>query len=85
MIDIDKSMNWWKDNRGNYRDNMGNRDGTDAEEELINNLYAEVKRLREQQQKILRIAETNMALEWGDTDASFEWGYIVDMIKGWTK
>ena len=48
-------------------------------------LLEEVKRLREQQQKILRIAETNMALEWGDTDASFEWGYIVDMIKGWTE
>jgi len=48
MIDIDKCMNWWKDNRGNYRANMGNRDGTDAEEELINTLYAEVKRLREQ-------------------------------------
>ena len=43
------------------------------------------KRLREQQQKILRIAETNMALEWGDTNHSFEWGYIIDMIKGWTE
>jgi len=48
-------------------------------------LLAEVKRLREQQQKILRIAETNMALEWGDTNHSFEWGYIIDMIKGWTE
>ena len=48
MIDTDKCMDWWKDNRGNYRDNMGNRDGTDAEEELINSLYAEVKRLREE-------------------------------------
>lgn len=48
-------------------------------------LLEEVKRLREQQQRILRIAEINMALEWGDTDASFEWGYIVDMIKGWSK
>jgi len=48
-------------------------------------LLAEVKRLREQQQKILRLAETNMALEWGDTNHSFEWGYIVDMIKGWTE
>ena len=46
MIDIDKCMDWWKDNRGNYRDNMGNRDGTDAEEELINSLYAEVLRLK---------------------------------------
>jgi hypothetical protein len=45
-------------------------------------LLAEVERLREQQQKILRIAETNKALEWGDTDHSFEWGYIIDMIKG---
>ena len=48
-------------------------------------LLEEIKRLREQQQKILRIAETNMALEWGDTDASVEWGYIIDMIKGWTE
>jgi hypothetical protein len=48
-------------------------------------LLAEVKRLREQQQKILRLAETNMALEWGDTNHSFEWGYIIDMIKGWTE
>ena len=48
-------------------------------------LLAEVKQLREQQKKILEIAEINMALEWGDTDASFEWGYIVDMIKGWSK
>ena len=48
-------------------------------------LLEEVKRLREQQQKILRIAETNMALEWGETDASVEWGYIIDMIKGWTE
>ena len=48
-------------------------------------LLAEYKKLREQQQKILRIAETNMALEWGDTNHSFEWGYIIDMIKGWTE
>lgn len=48
----------------------------------IEGLIAEVKRLREQQQKILRIAETNMAVEWGDTDASAEWAYIIDMIKG---
>lgn len=41
------------------------------------------KRLREQQQKILRIAEINMALEWGDTDASQQWGLIIDIIKGW--
>ena len=46
-------------------------------------LLAEVKQLREQQKKILEIAEINMALEWGDTDASFEWGYIIDMIKGY--
>tara|TARA_R100000908_G_scaffold51824_1_gene27110 strand:- start:1811 stop:2161 length:351 start_codon:yes stop_codon:yes gene_type:complete len=45
-------------------------------------LLEEVKRLREQQQKILRIAETNMAVEWGDTDAYAEWAYIIDMIKG---
>lgn len=36
-------------------------------------------------EKILRIAETNMALEWGDRDASTEWGYIIDLIKGWTE
>ena len=46
-------------------------------------LLAEVKQLREQQKKILEIAEINMALEWGATDASFEWGYIIDMIKGY--
>ena len=46
-------------------------------------LHHEVKQLREQQKKILEIAEINMALEWGDTDASFEWGYIIDMIKGY--
>jgi hypothetical protein len=48
-------------------------------------LLAEVKRLREQEKKILQLAETNMALEWGDTNHSFEWGYIIDMIKGWTE
>ena len=48
-------------------------------------LHHEVKQLREQQKKILEIAEINMALEWGDTDASFEWGYIVARIKGWSK
>lgn len=48
-------------------------------------LLAEVKRLREQQQKILRVAETNMALEWGDTDCGAEWGYIIDTIKGWNE
>tara|TARA_R110002012_G_scaffold33393_3_gene97852 strand:- start:4001 stop:4225 length:225 start_codon:yes stop_codon:yes gene_type:complete len=46
------------------------------------NLLTEVKRLREQQQKILRIAETNKALDWDDRDASAEWAYIIDMIKG---
>jgi len=46
MIDIDKCMDWWKNNRAEYKCNMGNKDGTDAEEELINTLYAEVKRLR---------------------------------------
>jgi hypothetical protein len=54
MINIDKCMDWWKDNRGNYRDNMGNKDGTDAEEELINTLYAEVKRLREENDLLRR-------------------------------
>ena len=48
-------------------------------------LLAEVKRLREQQKKISEIAETNMALEWGDTDCGAEWGYIIDLIKGWTE
>tara|TARA_R100000406_G_scaffold96190_1_gene93139 strand:- start:6380 stop:6748 length:369 start_codon:yes stop_codon:yes gene_type:complete len=45
----------------------------------------EVKRLRKQQQKILLLAETNMALEWGDTECGAEWGYIIDTIKGWTQ
>ncbi|MFZ8961786.1 MAG: hypothetical protein ACO2Y1_09030 [Flavobacteriaceae bacterium] len=36
-------------------------------------------------EKILHIAEQNMALEWGDTDASAEWGYIIDLIKGWVE
>ena len=48
-------------------------------------LLEEVKQLREQINRILRIAKTNMALEWGETDASFEWQYIVDMIKGGTE
>lgn len=34
-------------------------------------------------EKILSIAETNMTLEWSDADASAEWGYIVDLIKGY--
>ena len=46
MIDIDKCMDWWRNYRAEYKCNMGNRDGTDAEEELINTLYAEVERLR---------------------------------------
>tara|TARA_R110002012_G_scaffold62914_1_gene165495 strand:- start:28474 stop:28782 length:309 start_codon:yes stop_codon:yes gene_type:complete len=45
-------------------------------------LLAEVKRLHEQQQRILRIAELNKALEWGETDASVEWAYIIDIING---
>ena len=36
----------------------------------------------EKLEKILRIAEFNMALEWGDTDASAQWGSIVDLIRG---
>jgi len=36
-------------------------------------------------EKILEIAELNMSLEWGDTEASAEWGYIIDLIKGWTE
>tara|TARA_R100001163_G_C5045116_1_gene182523 strand:+ start:567 stop:794 length:228 start_codon:yes stop_codon:yes gene_type:complete len=46
-------------------------------------LLAEVKQLREQQKKILEIAETNMLLEWGATDIAFEWRYIINMIKGY--
>ena len=53
--------------------------------ESVSDLIAEVKQLREQQQKILLIAETNMALEWGDANHSFEWGYIIDMINGWNE
>tara|TARA_R100000322_G_scaffold105730_1_gene67346 strand:+ start:405 stop:593 length:189 start_codon:yes stop_codon:yes gene_type:complete len=48
-------------------------------------LLAEVKRLREQQKKILEMAELNMALEWGDTDAAVEWGAVADIIKGWVE
>ena len=33
--------------------------------------------------KILDIATTNLALEWGDTDASHEWKYIIDLIKSY--
>lgn len=58
-------------------DNMNWLDG------LAEKAEAEVKQLREQQKKILEIAETNMALEWSDTDCGAEWGYIIDMIKGW--
>ena len=32
--------------------------------------------------KILEIATLNLALEWGDTDVSHEWKYIIDLIKG---
>ena len=49
----------------------------------LKQLRAEVERLREQQKKILEMAELNMALEWGDTDASIEWGAVADIIKGW--
>ena len=58
----------------------------DKDEQLVRDaplLLEEVKRLREQQKKILRMAELNMALEWGDTDASVEWGAVADIIKGW--
>ena len=48
-------------------------------------LHHEVKQLREQQKKILEIAETNMHLEWGATDIGTEWGYIIHMIKGHCK
>ena len=51
--------------------------------ETYEDLLAEVERLREQQKKILEIVETNMALEWSDTDASIEWGAVADIIKGW--
>lgn len=37
----------------------------------------------EKLKKILDIATMNLALEWGDTDASYEWKYIIDLIKGY--
>jgi len=48
-------------------------------------LIEEVKQLREQQEKILAIAKANMAAEWGGTEPSPVWGYIIDLIKGWTE
>ena len=36
----------------------------------------------EKLKKILDIATMNLALEWGDTDTSHEWKYIIDLIKG---
>tara|TARA_R100000234_G_C4931372_1_gene148629 strand:- start:412 stop:621 length:210 start_codon:yes stop_codon:yes gene_type:complete len=53
MIDIDKCMKMWKDNRAWYIETFNppvgkrGRGIPSAEEELINTLYAEVKRLRE--------------------------------------
>jgi hypothetical protein len=44
-------------------------------------LLAEVLRLREQQRRILSLAEINLGLEWGDTDISLEWQYIIDLIQ----
>ena len=73
MIDIDKCMNWWKNHRAEYKCNMGNRDGTDAEEELINTLYAEVKRLRE--------AIADVATNMDAADASYMGGFIEDLRK----
>jgi hypothetical protein len=58
MIDIDKCMDWWKNNRAEYKCNMGQFRGQDAEEELINTLYAEVKRLREQLAKANKYVHT---------------------------
>ena len=78
MIDIDEYEgltidDWYKMNHHDWKDVVNEH----------NDLLAEVKRLREQQKKILEMAELNMALEWGDTDASIEWGAVADIIKGW--
>ena len=78
MIDTDKYEgltidDWYKMNHHDWKDVVNEH----------NDLLAEVKRLREQQKKILEMAELNMALEWGDTDASIEWGAVADIIKGW--
>lgn len=64
MIDIDKCMDWWKNHRAEYKCNMGNKDGTDAEEELINTLYAEVKQLR----KELAHYKDNCTIVWMPED-----------------
>ncbi|MBT4407341.1 MAG: hypothetical protein HOC79_05645 [Euryarchaeota archaeon] len=50
--------------------------------ESVSDLIAEVKRLREQQRRILSLAEINLALQWGgDTDISLEWRYVIDLIQ----
>lgn len=60
-----------------------NNESIEMIEHALDLALKEVKRLREQQKKILEMAELNMALEWGDTDASIEWGAVADIIKGW--
>ena len=61
------------------------RDIDNQEYKILEMLRFENKQMREQLKKILEIAEINMAIEWGDTDAAFEWGHIIDLIKGWTE
>lgn len=73
-----KIQEWYDDRNNNYESKV-------MAAKYSGVLLTEVKRLRENVNKILLIAETNLALEWGDTDPSFEWGYIVDMIKGWSE
>jgi len=66
--DCDKDANWY-----------GSRNLCTT---CLHEAAVDAPRLREQIDKILQIAIINKALEWGETDASFEWQHIIDMIKG---
>mgnify|MGYP001341055597 CR=1 FL=1 len=71
MIDTDEYIEMWNDHLL----------GSEGVQDLMNALIAEVERLREQQKKILEIAELNAVIDWSDTDASAEWRAIADILK----
>ena len=85
MIDIDKELEWVREDREDRHIGSISKHECVVDVDWVEELLTEVKQLREQQQKILLIAKANMAVEWSDTDASFEWGHITDLIKGWTE
>lgn len=83
MIDIDNELEWvtaW--DKEDRHVGVISKHECVVDVDFVEELLTQVKRLREQQQKILRIAETNMTVEWDfNPDSSAEWFGVVCIIK----